>query len=241
MNTEHSANATDCDEIVELVADYAFGLTDEAESRLVAGRLHDCPTAAEQLAEFRRLQDEMRRSVAQIEPPAALNDRIMAAAGVKRPRTTALPARAGWMAAAAAVALLLLTNLYWLTRLDAPAPGQAATFTINARDIRWAKLPAEDPQSSAATFIMWNAGGDTGMMYAEHLAPLAADRIYQLWLTRSGVRIPAGTFTVEEDGTATLLFRASEPIGSFDWAWVTVEPAGGSETPSDDVVTGGRL
>ncbi len=241
--------ASECDAITELVADYAFGLTSADESRLVESRLPACPEAASQLADFRRLQDEMRRSVPQIEPPAALADRIMAAAAATpgsvspapQPRVTPLNANRGWLAAAAAVALLLLTNIYWLTRVSEPLPDQLATFVVNSEDIRWAKLPAEDESSPAAAFIMWNPGGTDGMMYAEHFPILDAGQVYQLWLTKDGVRTPVGSFSVNEDGEGALLFSAEQPVGSFAWAWITVEPESGSTQPSDNVVTGGEL
>jgi anti-sigma-K factor RskA len=238
--------ASDCDAITELVADYAFGLTSADESRLVESRLTACPEASSQLADFRRLQDEMRLGVPQIEPPAALGDRIMAAAAATvttapQPRITPLNANRGWLAAAAAIALLLLTNIYWLTRVSEPLPDQLATFVVNSEDIRWAKLPAEDENSAAAAFIMWNPGGTDGMMYAENFPPLEAGQIYQLWLTKDGVRTPVGSFSVNEEGEAALLFSAEQPVGSFVWAWITVEPETGSAQPSDNVVTGGEL
>ena len=117
--------ASDCDAITELVADYAFGLTSADESRLVESRLPACPEAASQLADFHRLQHEMRLSVPQIEPPAALGERIMAVAAAtaaSKPRVTPLNVNRGWLTAAAAVALLLLTNIYWLTRVNEPLP-----------------------------------------------------------------------------------------------------------------------
>ena len=238
--------ASDCDAITELVADYAFGLTSADESRLVESRLPACPEAASQLSDFRRLQDEMRLGVPQVEPPAALGDRIMAAAAVTatavpRPRVTPLNANRGWLAAAAAVALLLLTNIYWLSRVSEPLPEQLASFVVNSEDIRWAKLPAEDETSPAAAFIMWNPGGTDGMMYAENFPALEAGQIYQLWLTKDGVRTPVGSFSVNEEGEGALLFRAEQPVGSFAWAWITVEPETGSTQPSENVVTGGEL
>lgn len=245
MTEVHRDDASNCEDITDLVADYAFGLTNADESRRVESRLPSCPEAAAQLADFRRLQAEMRHGVPQIDPPAALADRIMAAAIVTAapPALRVLPSRInrGWIAAAAAVALLLLTNLYWLTRVSTPEPAPLAAFVVNSQDIRWAKLPAEDKNSSAAAFIMWNPGGTDGMMYAEHFPALDAGQIYQLWLTKDGVRTAVGSFAVDEEGAGALLFRAEQPVGTFGWAWITVEPESGSTQPSDHVVTGGEL
>ncbi len=79
MRPNHRADPVyDCDAIQTLIPDYAFGLTDPAETRVVEANLVHCPEAATQLADYRQVQNEMRVSVPQIEPPIQLNDRLMA-------------------------------------------------------------------------------------------------------------------------------------------------------------------
>ena len=60
-------------------------------------------------------------------------------------------------------------------------------------------------------------------------------------LTRGEERLNAGTFQVDEDGTAALLFHTDEPIDDYTWARVTDEPADGSEQPTGNVVVHGAL
>ncbi len=135
----------DCDALLDLVPDYAFGLTDPEQTRLVEAGLSRCPEAVAQLGEFRYLQEEMRANVAQVEPAAALGARLMAAVAASsaapaavdsmsvRPTAPSLPPaaapsapqiirprrrlRAAWLVAAAAVIALVATNAYWLTRV----------------------------------------------------------------------------------------------------------------------------
>src|SRR5260221_7450611 len=121
MTSKHFIYPTyDCDAIQELIPDYAFGLTDPEETRRVESSLAACPEAANQLADFQRLQAEMRAGVPQIELPAQLGERLMAAIAaptvVAQPRRH--PLRRGWMIAAAAVIALIITNVYWLTRVN---------------------------------------------------------------------------------------------------------------------------
>ena len=77
-----------CAAVHALIPDYAFGLTDLDETRLVEANFSYCPEAAIQLAEYRRLQEAMRNSVPQIEPPAGLLERLMTATDEAEARAT---------------------------------------------------------------------------------------------------------------------------------------------------------
>src|SRR5262245_45661643 len=138
LNHPHQP-ADECDAIGELIPEYAFGLTTPDEARLVESNLAACPEAAAQLADFQRMQEAMRTDVAQIEPPAELEARVMAAIAtpvqsekpVERvgqrsffPFSVLAKESAGkgqrriswpWIAAAAAILTLVITNIYWIT------------------------------------------------------------------------------------------------------------------------------
>jgi anti-sigma-K factor RskA len=74
---------------------------------------------------------------------------------------------------------------------------------------------------------------------ANHLNQLTADKTYELWLIPTGkgaAPIPAGTFRPDADGRAHLVM-ASLPKGVDVAAFgVTVEPDGGSTTPTMPIV-----
>jgi anti-sigma-K factor RskA len=246
------APTPDCNVIEEMIPDYVFGLTTPDETRLIEANLARCPSAAARLAEFERLQDEMRESVPQIAPPSGLGDRIIAAA-----HEIAQPPRRrwwGWAAAAAAAALLIVTNAYWLWRTNemrreydemvALIPGTLqgdAAFVLTSTDsLRWRRLgPPEDADRSA--FLMWNAESQTGLLYARGFPEAGAGRGYQLWLGREGQRVSCGVFQVDENGDGALLFRVPEPIDLFTRAGVTVEPVDGSPAPTGSVMVNGDL
>jgi anti-sigma-K factor RskA len=247
--------AHDCDAILEIIPDYAFGLTDLEATRWVEAQMANCPEAAAQLADYRRLQAEMRASVAQIEPPPQLGERLMAAIAplpVKRPalRRRLQPA---WLIAAAAVIALLLTNLYWLTRatdlaqqrdaLVAQARNQdtKAFVLTSTSGLRWVRLPPAEENAQASAFMMWNAESEIGLLYAHGFPKLVVGKTYQLWLTRGAERANAGTFRVDEDGKGALLFHISGPIDNFTWARITAEPENGSDQPTGTVVVNGEL
>ena len=68
------------------------------------------------------------------------------------------------------------------------------------------------------------------------LAPLPPNKAYELWLiTPDGRKVPAGTFVVNNDGTATVTAHASEPVDVAANAAITDEPAAGSSQPTGSI------
>jgi anti-sigma-K factor RskA len=242
-----------CEAVQNLIPEYAFGLTTPEETQLVEANLEYCPEAAAHLAEYRSLQDEMRAGVAMVEPPRGLEERLMAA--VAKPAETTKPARkihVAWWAAAAATVALIVTNLYWLTRTDAPPParddsspvlvqGDSSFVLAGSQEIRWVRLPPSQQNMNASAVLMWNVESETGLLYVRGFPELSAGKTFQLWLTRNGERVSVGTFEVDADGTGALLFHSAEPIDNFAWAWITEEPENGSTQPGDAIVVVGEL
>lgn len=245
--------ARNCDAVQSLIPDYAFGLTDPEATRLVEAGLATCPEAAEQLADYRRLQDELRLSVPQLEPPQQLEARLMAAAAAAAAPATkpVRRSRVAWLAAA--VLALAITNSYWLVRVNdlterqeqlaAQLQGQNDTAFVltSTNHLRWVRLPPSQEDTDASAFLMWNAESAIGLMYARGFPELPEDRTYQLWLTQGEQRVSVGTFTVNEEGIGALLFHATEPIDQYTWARITDEPHDGSEEPNGMVIVHGEM
>ncbi len=68
-----------------------------------------------------------------------------------------------------------------------------------------------------------------------NLPPPEADQTYQAWLIVGQTPISAGTFAVDATGRA-LVTMPNPPAGAFDAFGVSLEPAGGSETPTPDQI-----
>jgi predicted anti-sigma-YlaC factor YlaD len=227
----------DCDLIHDLIPDYAFGLTGPDETRLVERHLANCPDAEAQLADFRRLQDDMREDVPQIEPPPQLAERLMAAIAAPQPQPRRI--QWAWLAAAAVVALVV-TNLYWLLRVniinipsDSLSPDNAFILTSTS-NLRWARLPASQDTSQASAFLMWNGESKIGLLYVRGFEEMTVSDTYHLWLTKGEDKVSAGTFSVDDKGIGTLLFHITDPIDKYTWARITDEVTG-------EVVANGEL
>ncbi len=259
------ASANRCDAIRELIPEYAFGLTDPEQTRFVEANLQHCAEAAAELADFQSLQFEMRSDVAQIEPPLSLESKLMAAIAeptviptsktaaptVNQPRRRSLSV--GWLVAAAAVIVLLLSNGYWLVRVNdlneqqtqlisqLPSNDHPAFILTSTSGLRWVRLPPAEETADTSAFLMWNAESKIGLLYAHGFPTLAVGKTYQLWLTRGETRQGVGTFVVDENGQGALLFSSVEPIDEFTWARITDEPESGSPQPTGPIVVIGKL
>lgn len=261
------ASANRCDAIRELIPEYAFGLTDPEQTRFVEANLQHCAEAAAELADFQRIQMEMRADVPQIEPPLSLESKLMAAiaepavlptsktvpAPVHPARRRSLPV--GWLVAAAAIIVLLLTNGYWLLRVNDLNQQQAelvaqiptsdydhpAFILTSTSGLRWVRLPPAEEKADTSAFLMWNAESKIGLLYAHGFPKLTVGKTYQLWLTRGETRQGVGTFTVDENGQGALLFSSETPIDEFTWARITDEPESGSPEPTGPIVVIGKL
>jgi len=268
MNANHRTETqTDCETIRPLIPDYAFGLADRDELRMVEAELAHCPDAQRELADFRQLQAAMRASVPQIEPPATLGDRLMAALGtptpalkvVKQtpaPTTATAPtpvrsrsARWAWIAASIAIVALIGSNLFWLAQvndLNATISAQTnqrntAFIATNQSDIRWVRLPPAQTTPDASAFLMWNAESKIGILYVRGLPQVESGKSYLFWLRRGTEFANAGVVTVDADGKGVLLFHIDDVIDKYTWAWITEEPAPGGATPTGTPVVSGKL
>lgn len=280
MSSEQNiGSASNCDALRDLIPDYAFGLTDAEQNRFVEAHLPLCAEAAAQLAEFREIQAEMRADVAQIEPPPSLEAKLMAAIAIPEITAAPLPKSApvhtspavppppaaqprrrwmplGWLAAAAAIIALIVSNGYWLGRVNdlntekaelagqivSDNSGDTPAFVLTSTSgLRWVRLPPAEEAADTSAFLMWNAESKIGLLYAHGFPELAVGKTYQLWLTRGETRTSVGTFRVDAEGKGALLFSSEEPIDQFTWARITDEPENGSPQPTGPIVVIGKL
>jgi hypothetical protein len=117
-----------------------------------------------------------------------------------------------------------------------------------------AELPQEPP--SAVTTIEFNGttvqpqaygqliadpNSTSAVMVVTRLAPLQTGIVYQVWLIQGDTPTSAGLLTVDADGQGVLLLISEATIGSFDALGISIEPEGGSQQPTGDIVVLGNL
>ena len=81
-----------------------------------------------------------------------------------------------------------------------------------------------DPNSNSAVLVI--AG----------LGPLEAGKTYQVWLIDGGGPKSAGILTVDANGQGLLILSSELTIGEFNSLGISIEPDGGSEQPTGEIV-----
>ncbi|MCS5721119.1 anti-sigma factor [Herbiconiux sp. CPCC 203407] len=82
--------------------------------------------------------------------------------------------------------------------------------------------------------LVWSEELGRSAVVTDGLEPLPDDKVYEAWYIDSEGAVPAGTFTASGAGTAWHVLEGTMAAGAT--VGVTVEPAGGSETPTTDPV-----
>ena len=80
-----SATVLPCDEIAALIPAHSIGATDPEEATVLLGRLHACPDAATELADYGKLAEALLYAAPPRLAPPQLAQRLRAAIGAPRP------------------------------------------------------------------------------------------------------------------------------------------------------------
>ena len=91
-------------------------------------------------------------------------------------------------------------------------------------------------QQRAEGKMFMRPGSKEALLVVHGLQQPEPGKTYQFWFATADKQVPAATFTVGPEGVATVVLSAPQPVNTYAQVMVTVEPAGGSKTPSDEVV-----
>jgi anti-sigma-K factor RskA/putative zinc finger protein len=102
-------------------------------------------------------------------------------------------------------------------------------------------LAATETSTNARGVMYMQPGHNHAVLFLQGLKSPEGGKVYQFWLAKGDTQIPSATFTVAQDGTALVVLDAPAPVNEYAQVMVTVEPAGGSQKPSDQVVLQANL
>jgi anti-sigma-K factor RskA len=234
-----SARSPIPDDVAALITAYALGSlepdqADLAEQHIAAS--DECRKAYEEALETAAA---LALAVADSEPPAELRDRILTAARAERPPAAAPAPRprkrrlAGLVTPSSGFAVIGIAAAVVLA-LVAVSQHNSASDARDREDAIVAILASPDAR---VVPIAPTAGGPAGgrMIVSKDRAALVsslksppAGHTYQAWGLRSGGAAPVPLPTFSSDGAVVLL----NDVGQYDGIGITVEPSGGSQTPS---------
>jgi anti-sigma-K factor RskA len=202
-------------------------------------------------AELRREVAEFRETAARLgelsatDPPASLRDAVLEQVSRTRqdqPILTMVDRRGGrrvrswWLAAAAAVVVLATALGMVIGRGTVSAPTSELAQVLSRSDARVVKLSGE---VATGARLVWSPSAGRAVFVASGLEELPEDRVYELWRLAAGGAEPVGLFRPGADGRIEAAFDVD--LRGADGLGVTVEPAGGSETPTLPIVLSGEL
>jgi anti-sigma-K factor RskA len=203
---------------------YLLGALTELEQHAFERHMAGCTECQEELERLRPAADALPGSVEQLQPPASLKASLMEvvereARAERQPAVSRAPRRRFLRPALVAAGVLIALAIgVTLTQL-----GGDDTRTVAAR------VDPAMPQAGGSLRIE----GDDGTLRLHGMPELSGTRVYQVWLQHGERMVPARTFTVGRSGAGSVeLPDVSDAKGVF----VTREPRGGAQVPSEDPI-----
>lgn len=225
------------DEIQQLAALDAISAASPEEVAELRRHLATCD-------DCRRVADEMNESAAllalavdPVAPPATVKQNVMRSL----PRRERAPALQWWMAAAAALFLVLWL---WSSAQTRAAREEIARLKSDREKLssivsvmsssKVMHLAGQEiaPRSSANVFL--DPAQRRAFVFLHNLPPNPGDKSYQLWVIRADQVKPqsAGVFTVDANGNASLVVQNLPVDTNIKALAVTLEPRGGVPAPT---------
>ena len=172
--------------------------------------------------------DSLRDRVLAVPDGGPVADADLAAAARKRRRRVRPQALLGIAAVVAAIAIVP-------TALVLRDDGKSRSIELEAREFA-------PKGGGTAQVVARGDGSATISLHVWKMPKPGAGKTYEAWLGRRGDRLSLGTFKTDATGNATISWKVPRgEMGGYRWIWVTNEPAGGSEKPSERTALWGPL
>lgn len=251
----------------ELAALFALDALSPEDQAACAGHLAACAECAADVRAFRGVAGALAHVPAQTPPPPALRARVLASV-VRAPGTTPALAKtaptprhagAAWLAAAASIALALLTIGYAaqlrgrlalvedrlreaLLRAESSeqqvaalrtesAEARAQLVVLAAPDVARVDLTGQAVAPSAMARAFWSRS--RGLVFtATDLPTLPAGRSYQLWVVTARAPVSAGLVRPDPTGRVNAVFQTPVDMLPPVAMALTDEPEGGVPAPT---------
>ena len=204
------------------VGAYVLGALNDLERHAFERHLTGCSECRQEVERLRPAAEALPGSVVQLEPPPGLKTRLMAEVERDvRPRRSA--------------------RRFALPRIPRPAVAGAVLLLGLAIGFGVAQLGGDDTRTVTATVAnaMPDAGGtlevsgDSATLRLHNMPDLGRARVYEVWVQHGKRLLPARTFEVGRDGVGQVELR---DVAGAKGVFVTREPQGGAQVPSEDPI-----
>ena len=255
--------------IEELLAFYALEALNEAERLKVEDYLASHPGAKASLAGSNHVVAALPHDAEPVEPSPAVKKKLMervhgdaqtrfGSNGRSHMRHIMLPGPGSRLPQALAALCLLIAIAAgaWALSLNREI-GQLKTQVavlkqevdntgtvlahLTSPQARAFAITGTDQQPSARGQFIADANSGSSVLVVSGLEPLTAGQTYEFWLMKDTRAVPAGLFTVDQQGRAILQVPQNSGAPAYNAIGVSIEPEGGSQQPTGTVVMLGKL
>lgn len=220
--------------ISSLIAAYAIGAVPEDEIASIRAHILTCEECFADAERLSRDAAVLSETVVAVPLPQGFEDRVLQEAlGDRKDRERHLPRgrriRVPVLSGAAAVlaTLLVIAGVSFVQSLERQRLYQETVAALMHDRVAFAMEGAGRAEAVVAST------SDGSVLVAVDLGEAPENRDYQLWLMKDGVPTPGDTFDVSD---SVVIIESQYDLHGFDGAAVTVEPEGGSETPTTEPV-----
>ena len=215
------------DRFETLLGPYVLGELTEEEARELERHLEGCRTCQSDLDGLRSADGLLRAASAG--PPPELKDWVLARARNERRRATGSRWRV-WVPVAAALLVVALLSFGVLRTITDPSDALALTATGAVPEAGGELRGEQIGDNLKVELDAWGLPRPENGGY------------YEMWYAEAdGGRVSCGTFTVQQDGSATVSMSAPVTSVAYPEVEVTREPNDGDPGSSGKVVLRGSL
>ena len=216
-------------------ASYALGGMTPAERREFEAEMARDRRLAAEVREFQETAAMLGQAVRPIEPSDDLRARLFASLDDAPQAAPVVQLRRAWytrpvtaLAAAAAVALLAVGGTVAVTQFIADDPATPIEQIQAAPD---AERETVDAGAHGSVTLVWSLSLERAAVLVSDLVTAPEGSVYQLWvIDGEGHAAPSEVF--EADGEQSVVLQGD--MDDVRALGITVEPPGGSETPSQE-------
>jgi anti-sigma-K factor RskA len=250
-----------CAEVEAVLPALVLGALDDDERADVMAHVDLCPGCRQKLAEYQALSRGLLEAVPQRTPPAAIKQTLMARV---QPKAQPWPRRvANWLrgrqtmprwaltATYALVVIVVALSGYEMTRLANQQASlatqlaeQKSAIALLTRETSAINMTGTQVASGASAVMRFSPQDTMAVVQTIALPPLSAGKAYQLWLIDSEGKHDSGAvFTIPpgSEGSVTLIIAAPRPMKDYVGCGVSIEPQGGSPSPTGPAALTGKL
>ncbi|CAN5638419.1 anti-sigma factor [soil metagenome] len=223
------------DDIHALSGAYAVDAVDDIERAMFERHLAQCGSCRAEVDSLREAGALIAETSSQM-PPAALRGRVLAGIEAIRPLPPVFTAtersrRRRFPALVAAAAAFVVIGAAGATVVHPWSDDSAPISAQRLQDAPDVEVIHKALGDGVSMTITRSKKLNQALVSTDGLAPLADNQTYEIWLIHDKTMVKAGLM----DGDASSILLEGDP-STATAAGITIEPAGGSTTPSNNLV-----